>query len=98
MNTNNTLSDQEMMNALCGFILGKKLQDYSEEEQKELITETLALTYGYLSEHMENNFDAKDVVRMKQMLTQGDSDLLNKFPETSKAFEQSLQTMIESLS
>ena len=98
MNTNNTLSDQEMMNALCGFILGKKLQDYSEEEQKQLITETLALTYGYLSEHMENNYEPKDVIRLKQMFSNGDTEILNKFPETSKAFEQSLNTMIESLS
>lgn len=98
MNRNKNISQQDMLEALVGFVTGKELSSYSPEEQEEVIEEVVTLIYGYLTSYMEENYTKKDVIRIKKAMLDGDTNILKKFPETTKAFQQSLLKMIENLS
>ncbi len=98
MNRNKNISQQDMLNALCGFVTGKELEDYPVEEREQVMKEVLDLVSGYIGSYMEENYSKKDSIRIKQAFSSGDTSILKKFPETTKAFQQSLLKMIENLS
>ena len=97
MPTTPDYNQEELLDLLCGFFTGRSLAEIPSPERPEAKRVIVGLLYEYVLAELEEHHDPKDVLRLKQTVATGDPSLLDKFPESSSAFQQALLKMIDEL-
>ena len=97
MSTAPDYSQEVLLDLLCKFFTGRDRQSFSDSEQEKVLNEIFVLMYDYTLTELTLTHDPKDVVRFQQTVATGNAKLLDTFPESSTALQQTLLKMLTEL-
>jgi hypothetical protein len=96
--TDNTqLQDIVFIDALIKALTGLSLNDIPDDKKTYMAEQSLNIYQNYIVGYFKENFEAKDALRIQQILKEGNVNIFNKFPDMQAKFDEAYHSFLNYL-
>ena len=91
------IQDLTFVDALLKSITGLSLEDIPNDKKSDMINQSIDIYTNYIIGYFKENFEAKDILRITQVLKEGTTSIFDKFPDLQTKFDEAYQSFINYL-
>lgn len=90
-----TTNDLVFCNSLVKAITGMNLDSIPDQSKSSIIENCLEIYQNYIIGYFKEHFDKNDIIRIQQVIKDGNTDLFNKFEDLNSKFDEAYQSFIQ---
>ena len=91
------IQDLVFVDALLKSITGLSLEDIPNYKKSDMIKQSVDIYTNYIIGYFKENFEPKDILRIKQVLKEGSVSIFDKFPDLQVKFDEAYESFINYL-
>lgn len=95
--TQSEIQELVFVEALLKAITGLPLEDIPNDKKSDMAKQSIDIYTNYIIGYFKENFEAKDIVRIKQVLKEGNVSIFDKFPDLQVKFDEAYESFINYL-